>query len=704
MMTWLICFFFVFTVTTRNRAIAYQLKVGNSFLFQQEFIDHMRLARNYSTRPKLTWSDTLRNFEQQQITYRKAKPENCYLHPAFCAQNFQVEIIPGASRTYVLPPNEQSLTANVLRTRGEYEELIISVIIDLLQLADLHTENGHILFDIGAEVGAWTLGLADRFEDKRTVIHSFEVFEEYLQTMDLAIKLNQFQNTSFIFHHGLVANLIDHSSGILPLSRERPFHSVTQPMSAPLLRLDHLLATEQIPCPTFIRFNIDFEEFQALLGSEYLLYHCHPIVVVSVPCRSLTLSYVKFFERVGYYLGWMLSIPCLDCHQFEWFQTAESLHDPYLIAIPVDQPYLFHHPMIAGIPMEEYFDNNIYRDDRGKVEADQVPLSVTFPNGYDVKAKYRTNSSRRCLDWFSLNAVNYYFQTVEGNENIHDSLQHKAVIASEGDPLEEKYARLSSPGIVKFISSIQDYHEKEIPEDISRFNMNDFNRIRFVSAFYNIKRDQWVNGSYRRSNDRYFIYFQSLLMLDIDLVLFLDETLEAVLLETILEVQSKNRFRCKLRVIFINEEFLLEYIHAFQFLSLEREIGQSETFRNSSMYQIAACKECLHGDYTTMVHSKIDFVYLAIEYLFPKDKQESAEYVYSWVDFGLFKRFDEIPSRPLNVSRIRQNGKRIMVNAVVPVWAYTVEEKIPFLNGDILQRDSIITCLLFGKFKFLVSL
>jgi hypothetical protein len=682
-------------------------RIGHSFLFPQEFKDNVSTIRNFSTRAKYLWTETLIKAEQQQIG-RSLSVTNCYLYPSFCTATFNLDTVQGPSRSYALPANEQSLASNVIRVRGEYEEIIISVIVDILQLSDLHTENGYVLFDVGAGIGAWSIGLADRFTDKRTVIHSFDIFEEYLKTIEVSAHINAFQNTSFVFHSGVVTNIPDSPTGILTFSETHSYHNITTPIPAPVIYLDHLLTSEQIPCPTFIRFDIDYEELQAILGAEYLFYHCHPIVLVSVPCRNMTVNYVKFFERTGYRLGWMLSIPCADCQEYEWFETLHT-HEPYLIAIPDDNSYLLFHPMIAGIDPAEYYDNAIHNEDRGHYKADDTHLMMTFANGYQEKSTYKDPYSYRCFAFLPPTILNYHFQTYERIEQVHDYLQKSLVTFTEGDPLEFKYREQSLPGTYKVMhcSSLADYQPKE--DDITTFNMNDLNRIRFISAYYDIKRDSWTNPSYKRTNNKYFRYFQPLLMIDIDVVLFLDESLLSLLMESIEELQIKNRFRCKLRVILINEEFLFQSVHAFQHLVLERNISLSESFRNSSFYQGSACKECFNGDYTTMVHSKIDFVHIAMENLFPEGRDhqqnkdsEDADYVYAWVDFGLFKRFDEIPSRPINVSRIRENGKRIMINAVVPVQAYTLEQKVPFIHPEIIHRDSIITCVFLGEFKFIL--
>ena len=96
-----------------------------------------------------------------------------------------------------------------------------------------------------------------------------------------------------------------------------------------------------------------------------------------------------------------------------------------------------------------------------------------------------------------------------------------------------------------------------------------------------------------------------------------------------------------IKVIRINEKFMLENIPMWKKLDKEREIMASpwycQTFSHRLRYP-----ENSNPKYTLINHAKIDFVNHAMNFT---DSQ-----YFCWVDFGYFQLSDRIPKKPLDIN------------------------------------------------------
>ena len=137
----------------------------------------------------------------------------------------------------------------------------------------------------------------------------------------------------------------------------------------------------EFACPSFIRFDIDVDEFEALLGSQEVLSECQPLLLISVPCRSLVEPLIKYLQWVGYRLAWLPSVECVQCYASDWMSQdfPNQRGSPYLVAYPPSEPLdlaEYFPSFLKPIPDKSYFLTQMvhYRD----VSIDPLNIRISF--------------------------------------------------------------------------------------------------------------------------------------------------------------------------------------------------------------------------------------------------------------------------------------------------------------------------------------
>jgi hypothetical protein len=156
-----------------------------------------------------------------------------------------------------------------------------------------------------------------------------------------------------------------------------------------------------------------------------------------------------------------------------------------------------------------------------------------------------------------------------------------------------------------------------------------------VSAFLDIGRGEWT--VFRRSLKQYFINFLPYTRFEHEMIVFMDDR-HIGDLSTLCE-NAKN-----ITLIPINRDWMQENIHAYQQLSRETEIMESEEFKTLVSHRLLH-PECCKPEYNIMQHAKIDFVSYTII-----NKLSQADY-FAWSDFGYFQSLDRIPERSLDITK-----------------------------------------------------
>lgn len=158
-----------------------------------------------------------------------------------------------------------------------------------------------------------------------------------------------------------------------------------------------------------------------------------------------------------------------------------------------------------------------------------------------------------------------------------------------------------------------------------------------VTFFFDIGRENW--SLHPRCVQEYFDSFDILLRYNNKIIVFIDDRY--------FEKIKESSF---IKVFPINLDWLKDNIWAWQKIDREKEIINSENYKNLVKQRIEKnYPENINPLYTILTHSKIDFVNYAIDHEMIK-----SEYV-GWVDFGYFhskNTEDFLPKGPLKTEKL----------------------------------------------------
>ncbi len=170
--------------------------------------------------------------------------------------------------------------------------------------------------------------------------------------------------------------------------------------------------------------------------------------------------------------------------------------------------------------------------------------------------------------------------------------------------------------------------------------------ICYVTAFYDLKRENW--SSFDRTVDQYFLYFEPFIGLfsrknrkDQRMVLFMDKK-HTDRARNLIERYGEN---ARINVIEIDKDFLSENIPVWKTLHTEREIMQSEDFKEKVGRRIRFPEHQI-PEYTLINHAKIDFVNYVINSI------ATAAKFFAWVDFGYFAYPKNVPNDLLDIGKL----------------------------------------------------
>lgn len=165
------------------------------------------------------------------------------------------------------------------------------------------------------------------------------------------------------------------------------------------------------------------------------------------------------------------------------------------------------------------------------------------------------------------------------------------------------------------------------------------NNCCYVTGYFDIDRSNWKNFS--RTFDEYLENFKPFIPLFTEnkvfdeLIVFIDDRH----LSKMEAIKSDN-----IKLIPINEKFLVDNLWCWQRLETERNIMKSDTFK-SIVGQRIHFPECSYPEYTSINHCKIDFVSYVIQ------NSLSLLSTFAWVDFGFFSKKENIPKKLLDLQK-----------------------------------------------------
>jgi hypothetical protein len=170
----------------------------------------------------------------------------------------------------------------------------------------------------------------------------------------------------------------------------------------------------------------------------------------------------------------------------------------------------------------------------------------------------------------------------------------------------------------------------------------EINNICYVTAFYDIGRDNWEN--FNRSVDTYFNNFKPFINLfdtticeNDEMICFIDDRYISFL-ETLLEQHQTNITLIPLNLDLLNE------LYIWKSLEIERQNMNRIEFKQL-IGERYIYPETIYPEYTLINHCKIDLISRVI------DLNMSDKNYYAWVDFGFFGKVEFIPNKLLDINK-----------------------------------------------------
>eukprot|EP01031_Cornospumella_fuschlensis_P034652 gene34652-41964_t len=235
-------------------------------------------------------------------------------------------------------PNKDSTIADFLKRCGQWEYNSIKLVREILArqrtLIQSAGEDGdesydYIIFDIGANLGTWSIPLSFLPHAK---VYAFEPQRYMVQYLRASVLLNGVRNVLPVYsavsnetghitindipanpHAAITNGLINYGGLSLLSDLTNPSFRVHFGQSAvPTITLDAFRQhTLRGACPRFLKLDIEMYEVYAFIGARQLLRECRPVVFMESHCTALNKPMFLLLHSMGYQLYWVVH-PLLD--------------------------------------------------------------------------------------------------------------------------------------------------------------------------------------------------------------------------------------------------------------------------------------------------------------------------------------------------------------------------------------------------------
>ena len=174
--------------------------------------------------------------------------------------------------------------------KGTYEPIQSAAFQGLIQ-------PGHVVFDVGAHVGYYTV-LSSVLAGPSGQVIAFEPLPANLKYLRRHLKLNDCDNvrilTNCVGEGSSVARFDDsHGTGVGHLANEGSFEVQVR-------SLDEMVESGELPIPQFLKIDVEGAELLVLKGAERLLRRHHPTLVLSTHSDDLDRACLQRLSEFGY--------------------------------------------------------------------------------------------------------------------------------------------------------------------------------------------------------------------------------------------------------------------------------------------------------------------------------------------------------------------------------------------------------------------
>jgi FkbM family methyltransferase len=162
-----------------------------------------------------------------------------------------------------------------------------------------HVRPGDVVFDVGANVGFFTL-LASRLVGPTGTVAAFEPFPAALHYLRRHLELNGVENVT----------VVDSAISDTPGTAHFRAHAVMTmgriaeggELSVDVVRLDDLCADGRVPMPDLIKIDVEGEELRVLRGATTLIRYRRPTILLATHGAATHRACCRFLVQRGYRL------------------------------------------------------------------------------------------------------------------------------------------------------------------------------------------------------------------------------------------------------------------------------------------------------------------------------------------------------------------------------------------------------------------
>lgn len=140
---------------------------------------------------------------------------------------------------------------------------------------------GHIFFDLGANVGFYTL-LGSRLVGDRGRVVAFEPAKRNISYLRRHLEINKIMNCD------VFSNAVSSRNGTaffeasnLPVTGHLSQRRAQPGYEVQAVTLDHLTASKVIPGPNVVKCDIEGGEYEALVGAQHSLQKYRPVILLA---------------------------------------------------------------------------------------------------------------------------------------------------------------------------------------------------------------------------------------------------------------------------------------------------------------------------------------------------------------------------------------------------------------------------------------
>ncbi len=175
---------------------------------------------------------------------------------------------------------------------------------DLQKFMELNLRRGSVFYDVGANVGFFSL-LAARLAGPEAKVLSFEPIKENVSKLSENVRRNQFDNVR-IFPIALGAANGERTFQLSESPTWGKFKGVAQEVpnkyvrdiTVQVRRLDDLVSAENLPPPEFIKIDVEGAELEVIEGARDTLVRYGPTLMIELHGTNEAL--VSLLGEVGY--------------------------------------------------------------------------------------------------------------------------------------------------------------------------------------------------------------------------------------------------------------------------------------------------------------------------------------------------------------------------------------------------------------------